>query len=222
MNGRAGPRSPWHNLRAGHWQSATLSLEKSIKLQAEGGDSADRLMMSIVSFRRGAKDEALEWYIRALRRMSDHPQFDPDFLSLRTEAERLLGRASSAEATAPSVSSHLRTRGFSKGPVAGRGRAERMGASFMMGVAHSRGGRALFASGRSGVWRGRCLMRFGLACRCWGPRGAGIGVGALSRSERRLSALHATAASTKTGTITVMAGRRGRVGLRGLTSLGLI
>jgi Tfp pilus assembly protein PilF len=81
------------HLRAGHGQLARESLEKSITMEAHGGDAGDRLIMSMVCLRKGARGEALDWYIRALEWMTANPQMDADAVALRSEVEGLLGRA---------------------------------------------------------------------------------------------------------------------------------
>jgi Tfp pilus assembly protein PilF len=86
------------HLRAGHGKLARESLEKSIAMQAKGGDAADRLMMSMLCLRKGARGEALDWYIRALEWMSANPGIDADSAALRSEVEGLLGRASARTA----------------------------------------------------------------------------------------------------------------------------
>jgi serine/threonine protein kinase/Tfp pilus assembly protein PilF len=85
------------HLRAGHWPDAAEAVAKSIGLQSQGGDAADRLVMSLISSRRGDKSAALEWYIRALDWMSRYPDPDTSLLALRSEAERLLGRTPVSE-----------------------------------------------------------------------------------------------------------------------------
>ena len=60
---------------------------------SQGGDASEQLLMAMVSWRRGDKDAALDWYIRALDRLSKYPQSDTSVLSLRAEADRLLGRS---------------------------------------------------------------------------------------------------------------------------------
>jgi hypothetical protein len=86
------------HLRAGHGRLAQESLEKSITMQEKGGDAADRLMMSMLCLRKGARGEALDWYIRALEWMSANPGIDADSIALRSEVEGLLGRASASTA----------------------------------------------------------------------------------------------------------------------------
>jgi serine/threonine protein kinase/tetratricopeptide (TPR) repeat protein len=86
------------HLRATHWRLAAEAIEKSIEMQSQGGDASDRLLMAMVSWRRGNKEAALEWYIRALDWLSRYPESDASVLALRAEAERLLGRAPAADA----------------------------------------------------------------------------------------------------------------------------
>jgi tetratricopeptide (TPR) repeat protein len=81
------------HLRASNWQLAAEAVQKSIELESQGGDASDRLMMAMISWRRGDKPAALEWYIRALEWLSMHPGPDPTMLAFRTEAERLLERS---------------------------------------------------------------------------------------------------------------------------------
>ncbi len=87
------------HLRAGQWPLATAALEKSIRLQSQGGDASDRLLMAIVCCRRGDKKEAIDWYVRALDWLSKHPESNADVRALRAEAEPLLGRSAAAEAS---------------------------------------------------------------------------------------------------------------------------
>jgi Tfp pilus assembly protein PilF len=84
------------HLRAGHWALAAEAISKSIELQSQGGDASDHLVLAMVSWRRGDKAAALDWYIRALDWLSRNPESDASVLALRTEAERLLGRSGAA------------------------------------------------------------------------------------------------------------------------------
>jgi eukaryotic-like serine/threonine-protein kinase len=95
-------RASWNtlglaHLRAEEWPLAAEALGMSMKLQAQGGDAADRLAMAMVSWRRGDKAAALDWYIRALDWMSRHPEPDASLLALRAETEHLLGRTPAAD-----------------------------------------------------------------------------------------------------------------------------
>jgi Tfp pilus assembly protein PilF len=86
------------HLRAGHGQLAKESIEKSIAMQGQGGDGADRLIMAMLCLSKRSRGEALDWYIRALEYMSANPQVDADAVALRAEVEGLLGRASARTA----------------------------------------------------------------------------------------------------------------------------
>jgi tetratricopeptide (TPR) repeat protein len=81
------------HLRAGHWPLAADAVLKSIELQSQGGDASDRLLMSMLCWRRGDKAAALDWYIRALDWLSRYPESDASLRTLRAESERLLGRS---------------------------------------------------------------------------------------------------------------------------------
>jgi len=80
------------HLRAGHWPLSADAVAKSIELQSQSGDASDYFLMAVISWRRGNKEVALDWYIRALDWLSRHPDSEPSLLSLRAETERLLGR----------------------------------------------------------------------------------------------------------------------------------
>jgi len=86
------------HLRAGNWPQAEEALRKSIELQSHGGDASDRLVMAMLSWRRGDKAKALEWYIRSLDWMARYPDPDPSLSALRDETARLLGRSPSSDA----------------------------------------------------------------------------------------------------------------------------
>jgi serine/threonine protein kinase/Flp pilus assembly protein TadD len=81
------------HLRAGQLPLAAEALTKSIELQSQGGEASDRLLMAMVCWRRGDKQQALDWYIRALDWLSRNPESDASLLALRSETERLLGRS---------------------------------------------------------------------------------------------------------------------------------
>jgi serine/threonine protein kinase/tetratricopeptide (TPR) repeat protein len=80
-------------LRAGNLPLAAEAVQKSMELQSQGGDASDRLFMAMISWRRGDKARALDWYIQALEWLSIHPIADPTLSAFRTEAEHLLGRS---------------------------------------------------------------------------------------------------------------------------------
>jgi serine/threonine protein kinase len=80
-------------LRAGQWPPGAEAVKESIELQSQGGDASDYLLMAMISWRRGQKESALDWYIRALNFLLTNPEPDASLLSLRAETERLLGRS---------------------------------------------------------------------------------------------------------------------------------
>ena len=54
-----------------------------MKLGSPGGDASDRLLMAMVSWRRGDKAKALDWYIQALEWLSRNPESDASLVELR-------------------------------------------------------------------------------------------------------------------------------------------
>src|SRR5262249_17134844 len=74
-------------LRAGHWREATEALDRSIRLHEKGGDAADWLLMALTCWRRGDKEQANDWYNRAVAWMSRNTNPEPDMRTLRAEAE---------------------------------------------------------------------------------------------------------------------------------------
>ncbi len=81
-------------LRAAKWTLAAEAVKKSMELLSpEGRGAADQLLMAMISWRRGEKDAAIDWYIQALEGMSKYPHADTFELSLRAEAAALLKRS---------------------------------------------------------------------------------------------------------------------------------
>jgi Flp pilus assembly protein TadD len=76
--------------RAGDWISAASALDQSMRLRS-GGDAYDWLFLAMVRHHQGRKDNAREWYDRALAWMkansSDLPR---ELAQYRAEATRLL------------------------------------------------------------------------------------------------------------------------------------
>ena len=93
------------HLRAGHWPPAAEALAKSRELPSRGDDASDRLLLAILSWRRGDKEAALDWYIRALEDgLPRNPETGADVRALRAEAETLLGRPPAARSPPGKVS----------------------------------------------------------------------------------------------------------------------
>ena len=80
-------------LRAGRLPLAAETVKKSQALRSPGGDGSEQFVMAMISWRRGEKEAALDWYIQALDRWSTNPLAGPTMLSLRAEADRALGRS---------------------------------------------------------------------------------------------------------------------------------
>jgi serine/threonine protein kinase/Flp pilus assembly protein TadD len=96
----ANPKEPacWNTLalaylRAGQLLLAAQAVEKSLALRSSEGDGSEQFVMAIISWRRGEREAALEWYIQAVDRFSSNPLAGPTMLSLRAEADRVLGRS---------------------------------------------------------------------------------------------------------------------------------
>jgi tetratricopeptide (TPR) repeat protein len=80
-------------LRAGQLPLAAETVKKSLALQSPGDDGSEQFVMAMISWRRGEKEAALEWYIQAVDRLSNSPLLSPTMLSLRAEADRVMGRS---------------------------------------------------------------------------------------------------------------------------------
>lgn len=75
--------------RAGQYPLALNALEKSITLQ-EGGDSLDWFFLAMTHWQLGNKDQAREWYTRALEwRMEKNRTCDLELRLFRTESDAL-------------------------------------------------------------------------------------------------------------------------------------
>jgi serine/threonine protein kinase len=91
-------RAGWNTLalaylRTGQLPLAAEAAKKSLALRSPGGDGSEQFVMAIISWRRGEKEAALDWYIQAVDRSSGQPQADPSIWSLRAEADRVMGRS---------------------------------------------------------------------------------------------------------------------------------
>jgi hypothetical protein len=52
--------------------------------------ASHRILMSMLSWQQGQREEAKFWYIRAIDRMARNPDDDPDALKLLPEAKGML------------------------------------------------------------------------------------------------------------------------------------
>jgi eukaryotic-like serine/threonine-protein kinase len=80
------------HLHAHNLQAATQAVERSLKLQPleSQGQASDRLVMAMVLWQQGRRDDAKSWYVRALDRMARSPKEDPDAEKYWPEAQAVL------------------------------------------------------------------------------------------------------------------------------------
>jgi serine/threonine protein kinase len=95
---KPGERAGWITLalaylRTGQLPLAADALKKSPALRSPEGDGSEQFVMAMISWRRGEKEAALDWYIQAVGRLSANPLAGPAVMSLRVEADRVLGRS---------------------------------------------------------------------------------------------------------------------------------
>jgi len=91
--------------RAGDWNAAIDALEKSMQLRS-GGDSTDWLFLAMAHWQLAHKDEARQWYDKAVEWMDKNK---PDHEELRRfRAERVAGYCGSSHSTGSSFSRSYR------------------------------------------------------------------------------------------------------------------
>jgi serine/threonine protein kinase/tetratricopeptide (TPR) repeat protein len=78
------------HLHAHDLPNASRAVEESLKLHPAEGQASDRLLMAMVSWERGRRDDAKRWYVLALDRMVQQPQEDPDAPKYMSEAKDVL------------------------------------------------------------------------------------------------------------------------------------
>jgi tetratricopeptide (TPR) repeat protein len=76
--------------RTGDWQAAVTALEKSMEFR-QGGDSFNWFFLAMAHWQLGHKDEARQWYDRAVAWMEKNLPGDEILRGLRVEAAALLG-----------------------------------------------------------------------------------------------------------------------------------
>jgi serine/threonine protein kinase/Flp pilus assembly protein TadD len=75
--------------RIGEWQAAVAALNESMKLR-KGGNSNDWFFLAIAHWRLGDKEQAREWYDKAVQWMDKNEPRDEDLRRYRAEAAALL------------------------------------------------------------------------------------------------------------------------------------
>jgi tetratricopeptide (TPR) repeat protein len=76
--------------RDGNWKAAIQALRKSMELR-KGGDSNDWFFLAMAKWRLDEKDEACEWYGKAVAWMDKNQPKNEDLRRFRVEAAELLG-----------------------------------------------------------------------------------------------------------------------------------
>jgi Flp pilus assembly protein TadD len=77
-------------LRAGQWQLAIESLQKSMDLR-NGGDAFDWFFLAMAHSQLGQKGEARQWYEKGLQWMKDHNPKNDELIRFQDEARNTLG-----------------------------------------------------------------------------------------------------------------------------------
>jgi tetratricopeptide (TPR) repeat protein/serine/threonine protein kinase len=85
----------WNTLGVAHyrardWKASIAALEKSMELR-KGGDAFDWFFLAMAHWQLGHKDEARQWYDRAVEWMEKNPPKNEELKRFRTEAAELLG-----------------------------------------------------------------------------------------------------------------------------------
>ena len=75
---------------AGHWTKAVASLQKSMEL-GSGGDAFDWFFLAMAQWQLGQKDEARNWYDKAVEWAGKNQPNDDELRRFREEAAGLLG-----------------------------------------------------------------------------------------------------------------------------------
>jgi tetratricopeptide (TPR) repeat protein len=76
--------------RAGELREAITALEKAMELK-DGGDSLDWFSLAMAQWRLGNRDQAREWFQKAVQGMEKDNLRDPELERFRSEASALLG-----------------------------------------------------------------------------------------------------------------------------------
>jgi tetratricopeptide (TPR) repeat protein len=88
-------------LHARNWPLAAAAIDESLKLQSKreckDGQASDQLLMAMLRWHQGLREQARTWYMRALDNMIRSPDDDPDASSYWREATALLKPALQAD-----------------------------------------------------------------------------------------------------------------------------
>jgi serine/threonine protein kinase len=75
--------------RAGEWNEAVKTLNRAIELR-QGGNAIDWFFLAMANWQLGEKDQAREWYGRAVEWMEAHAKDNAELIRFRAEAEELM------------------------------------------------------------------------------------------------------------------------------------
>ena len=75
--------------RAGNWRASIAALEKSMSLR-KGGDSHDWFWLAMSLWQLDRKEEASQWYDRAVTWMNEHAPQHEELTRFRKEAAELV------------------------------------------------------------------------------------------------------------------------------------
>jgi uncharacterized protein HemY len=76
--------------RAGDWKAAITALERSMELR-QGGDAFDWFFLAMARWQVGDKEQARQWYDKAVLWMERNRPQDDELRRFRAEAAALLG-----------------------------------------------------------------------------------------------------------------------------------
>ena len=81
----------WARYRTGAWKDSIAALEKSIELREDGGDSFQWFFLAMAHWQVGHKEQARQWYGRAVEWADKNRPADAQLRRFRAEAAQLLG-----------------------------------------------------------------------------------------------------------------------------------
>ena len=76
--------------RTGEWDAAIEALEKSLESQPRA-DASGRLFLAMAYWQKGDREQARQWYDKAVSWMEKNPATNDDFVRSRDEAAAMLG-----------------------------------------------------------------------------------------------------------------------------------
>jgi tetratricopeptide (TPR) repeat protein len=81
----------WARYRTGAWKDSIAALEKSIALREDGGDSFQWFFLAMAHWQAGNKEQARQWYDRAIEWADQKQPSNAQLRRFRAEAADLLG-----------------------------------------------------------------------------------------------------------------------------------